>query len=63
MEHKRSNKVVYGLFETRAVLEAAVARLKLEGFLSSDISEMVGRYFLERTEPKIQKAEAVTTSA
>lgn len=41
MEMKKSNKVVYGLFETRAALETAVGRLKAEGFLSSDISALL----------------------
>lgn len=41
MEVKKSNKVVYGLFETRAALENAVGRLKAEGFLSSDISALL----------------------
>lgn len=36
----QSDKIVYGLFETRAALENAVGRLKAEGFLSSDISAL-----------------------
>ena len=41
MEFSKSNKVVYGLFETRAALETAVNRLKAEGFLHSDISALL----------------------
>ncbi|WP_409479861.1 quinol:electron acceptor oxidoreductase subunit ActD [Pseudobdellovibrio sp. HCB154] len=41
MEFGKANKVVYGLFETRAALETAVGRLKAEGFLSSDISALL----------------------
>jgi hypothetical protein len=41
MEFTKANKVVYGLFETRAALETAVGRLKAEGFSSSDISALL----------------------
>ncbi len=41
MEFKKSDKVVYGLFETRAALEAAVNQLKSAGFLNSDISALL----------------------
>lgn len=41
METGKANKVVYGLFETRAALETAVGRLKAEGFSSSDISTLL----------------------
>lgn len=41
MDFSKENKVVYGLFETRAALETAVGRLKAEGFLSSDISVLL----------------------
>lgn len=41
MEFKKSNTVVYGLFETRAALETAVNQLKTAGFISSDISALL----------------------
>lgn len=41
MDLKKGNKVVYGLFETRAALETAVERLKGEGFMSADISALL----------------------
>lgn len=41
MEFKKGNTVVYGLFETRAALEAAVNQFKAEGFLNSDISALL----------------------
>jgi hypothetical protein len=41
MEFNKGNKVVYGIFETRAGLESAVDRFKAEGFLSSDISALL----------------------
>lgn len=41
MEFKKGNTVVYGLFETRAALEAAVNQFKTAGFLSSDISALL----------------------
>lgn len=41
MDLTQGNKVVYGLFETRAALETAVGRLKAEGFQSSDISALL----------------------
>lgn len=41
MDFKKSNTVVYGLFETRAALETAVNQLKTAGFLNSDISALL----------------------
>jgi hypothetical protein len=66
MEIKKSNKVVYGLFETRAALETAVGRLKSEGFLSSDISALLptvegSKEFAHQKETKAP--EGATTGA